>query len=384
MKINNCFIALLPVLFILISSFLGTASIDNELRVAKYFVFPEIISKISYFAYFLSVTILAFLGLLRVFKINKTLTPILFLVFSYFILVFWSLFTFSEQIRYLTIFFSILLCPVGLSYVIERIDLNKFSKSIIVILSLLLFFSVIYSILNYSTHPRVSGIHNNPNLMGMWLVSLLSIILYLDKKIDKKIIFTFIAIVAFLVIFSGSRLAFGALFIVLIPFLFKHKALFVSALLFVSIYFLLVGVNFDFRAVDMSSAVSDSGRIHIWSRAFTCISSEPLVGHGMLGAENCVNSGNVHNSYLRVSVMLGIPLALVFFSSFFAFLAKVMISPVSPYIKFYFLSLPALLFAEDYIVGFASPFFPFLIFMLALYLFDLKQNKALSKGTVVS
>lgn len=382
MKINNCFIALLPVLFILISSFLGTASIDNELRVAKYFVFPEIISKISYFAYFLSVTILAFLGLLRVFKINKTLTPILFLVFSYFILVFWSLFTFSEQIRYLTIFFSILLCPVGLSYVIERIDLNKFSKSIIVILSLLLFFSVIYSILNYPTHPRVSGMHNNPNLMGMWLVSLLAIALYFEQFIDKKIILIFFAVVTVLVIFSGSRLSFAAFFIVLIPLIFKYKVLSLLALVFTVVYVFSVGVSLDFRVLDMSSAVSDSGRIHIWSRAFQCISSEPLIGHGMLGAENCVNIGNVHNSYLRLAVMLGLPLTIIFLTSFLFFIVKVFFSPVNKYLKCYFLTLPVLFFAEDYVVGFASPFFPFLIFMLALYLFDLKQSKALSKGVV--
>jgi hypothetical protein len=102
----------------------------------------------------------------------------------------------------------------------------------------------------------------------------------------------------------------------------------------------------------------------------------------MLGAQNCVDIGNVHNSYLRVAVMLGLPLATTFFVFFFAFLAYVFILRVSPYIKFYFLGLPFAFFGEDYISGVASPFFPFFIFILALFLFDYKRISSYSSRMV--
>lgn len=368
-------IGLSVVFFVLFASLLGTAPVESEGVYLKSYALPAIVHTVAYIFYFFLIFLFAFLGFVKLRTNWKLYTPMLLLIFSYFILIFWSLVTSSDQVRYLAIFLSVLLCPIGLLYTLERIDLNFLAKIIVFVLSFLVFLSAIYSYLNLSTNFRVSGIHNNPNLMGMWLISLLAVVLYFQQSINKNIIFLFVIVVTALVIFSGSRLSFGVLIILLIPFLLKFKLLSIIIFLFFILYLFLGGGDLDFRSVNMSSAVSDSGRIFIWNRAFECINTEPLIGHGMYGAGDCVKNENVHNSYLRLAVMLGIPLTIFFFFFFLSFLFKVFIAPVNPFIKFYFLGLPLAFFAEDYIVGFASSFFAFFIFMLALFLFDLKRSK---------
>ena len=379
MKSN--FIYLLPVSFIFFASFLGSAPYEGDILVLKMYSLPRILHDIAYVFYLILIILFCFFGIARVSKHWRLFKPFFILVFSYFILLFWALVTANDYVRYFVIFLSVLLCPIGLLYVIEETDFKFFSKSVFYTFCLFVFLSVVYSFLNYATHPRVSGIHNNPNLMGIWLISLLTVALYLKDYINRSVFFLFLVVVSVLIILTGSRLAFAALFIMYTPIFLKFKFFSFLSLAFLIAYFLGNGNSLDmgFRAIEIGSAVSDSGRSLIWDRAIECINTELLVGHGMGGAESCVKIGNVHNSYLRIAVMLGIPLAILFFLSYFFFLAKVLTTPVNVFIKLYFIGLPIAFFAEDYLVGFASPFFPFFLFMLALLLFDLKKRKALIK-----
>jgi O-antigen ligase len=366
------------------ASLLGTSMIEPDGGISRLYVLPEIITRISYYVYLFMLLLFSFLGAKNV---SQTLTfpaPMLVLAVPYFLLLFWSIVTSSEHVRYMIMFFSITFSPIGLVFLLKKSHIKIVAKFSIFVLSFLVFISALYSYFNISTHPRVAGIHNNPNLMGVWLVSLLAVVLYFQEYVKRVVVFWLVFGVSVLALFSGSRLGFGTLLLVLIPFVFKLKALplfMLSSVAIISVYFMGTA-GFNFRATDFDSAVSDSGRIFIWLRAFECISAEPLVGHGMLGAQNCVDIGNVHNSYLRVAVMLGLPLATTFFVFFFAFLAYVFILRVSPYIKFYFLGLPFAFFGEDYISGVASPFFPFFIFILALFLFDYKRISSYSSRMV--
>ena len=379
---KNIFFLLPPVIFLLVGSLLGTAPIENEVFVSKRYEFPRAIIPLAYYFYFLFITLFLFLGFLRVIKNPLLLKPMLLLIFSYFILMVWSFFTYSDQLRYFSIFLMVLLCPVGILYMIERVDFVHLARSYVLLLLLLLFLSAIYSYLNFSMNFRISGIYNNSNLMGMWLVSSLAVTLYFEQYIKKQLVFLILAVIVFLVLLTGSRLAFGVLCFLLVPYVLKHSFLSIFVFVFTAVFMLFSVVDLGFRAVEIGSAISDSGRGHIWSMAIQCIYSEPLLGNGMLGAQNCVNTVNVHNSYLRIALMLGIPLASLFFIFFFSFIAKVLIGRVNLFIKFYFLGLPLLFFAEDYVVGLASPFFPFYIFMLALFLFDLRQDNSLVKEVV--
>lgn len=372
---------LLAVFFLLISSLLGTTSSEQEGHVLKIFTLPTILSQSAYICYFLLVLILILIGVFKFSKAWKIKTPIPILLLAYLILLIWSLVTNSDQVRYFTIFISVAFVPIGLLYVINRINYRAFALCTIVTLVFLLLLSIVFSILNFPMFSRVSGIHSNPNLMGMWLASILTVILYFNNNINRNLTFLIVASVVVLVILTGSRLALGVMLLIIIPYIASYKvsSLFVFSMLVILFYiflqFFVSQIGFDLRAFEVGSAISDSGRAIIWERAIDCVYSEPLIGHGMFGAENCVNIGNVHNSYLRISVMLGIPLTIIFFSLFFYSLIKIFMMSSNPFIKSYFLGLPLAFFSEDYIVGFASPFFPFFIFILTLFLFDLKKTK---------
>jgi len=368
------------VIFLLSSSLLGTGQVQNENHVLKSHVIPGAIHSYNFIVYLFVISIFSGLGLLHFSKSIKSYKFMLWIIFSYFILFFWSIVTFSDQLRYIFLILGVTLCPFGIFYVIEKVNLKYLSSSIIWTLSILIFLSVIYSYLNFPELSRVSGIHNNPNLMGMWLIALLAIILYFSEWAHRITVYVVVGVVAILILFSGSRLAFVVFLMLLTPFVLKNKIFSILTLFFGFLYILQNGIGGDIRALEVGTAVSDSGRSDIWTLALQCIYMEPLVGHGMLGAESCVNKPNLHNSYLRLAVMIGLPLTILFLVTFIAFLCRVIFMKVSPFLKLYLLAIPLMFFAEDYIVGFLSPFFPFLIFILALLLFDLKKSKVYSGG----
>ncbi|WP_180054726.1 hypothetical protein [Acinetobacter sp. YH12113] len=377
--LKNDLLIVFIILFVLSASFLGTGQIQNENHVLKNYVLPNLIGYTNTFIYLVLVLIFIIIGLLSFINNYKIYKPMLPLLFSYFILFFWSIITVSDQLRYLLLFLSIFLCPIGMLAILEKLNFRSLAKSIFFIASILIFLSTIYSYLNLPELSRVSGIHNNPNLMGMWLVSILTVVLYFSDWVNKKALYIVVTLVTILVIFSGSRLAFIILLILLSPIIFKHSFFSTFAFILGFFYLIMSGDEISIRAVEVGSAVSDSGRENIWAQAIECIYLDPIVGHGMFGAESCVNKPNIHNSYLRLALMLGIPLTIVFFLSFFTFLVKSIFLQVNSYIKLYLIGIPLMFFAEDYISGFASPFFPFLVFILALFLFDLKKSRILEK-----
>ncbi|WP_180032144.1 O-antigen ligase family protein [Acinetobacter sp. YH12245] len=375
MKIyKDSFLAILPLIFIISASFLGTSAVDADHLVAKSYNLPFLVSQTSIVLYYILMGFFLLTGFIFFLKNIKINYSFFYLICAYLILFFWSIVDANDQIRYFLIMMSVIFCPMSLYYFFNKINFSLFSKYLILFSFFIIIISTIFSYLNYGNNPRISGIHNNPNLMGMWLVSLLTIILYFQEYIKKYIILIIITCTSILVLLTGSRLAFCVLLLILIPFFVKNKIVTFIFFIVSLIYFLFGGDFINFRSVEVGSAVSDSGRIDIWEKAFICIQNEPFVGNGMLGAQNCVHSGNVHNSYLRVLVMLGIPLTLLFFIMYFYFIFKAAISSANIYIKFYLIGLPILFFAEDYIVGFASPFFPFFIFIISLYLYDLKKS----------
>lgn len=378
--LKNDLLIIFIIFFILSASFLGTGQIQNENHVLKTYVLPYFIGYVNTFIYLFLILIFTTVGFISFINNHKTYKPMLPLLFSYFILFFWSIITFSDQLRYLLLFLSIFLCPIGIKFFLEKLNFIYLAKYIFFIAFILIFSSAIFSYLNFPELSRVSGIHNNPNLMGMWLVSILTVVLYFSDFINKKYLYMVVALGTILVIFSGSRLAFIVLSILLTPIIFKHKFFSAFALILSFFYLTISGDETSIRAVEVGSAVSDSGRENIWAQAIECIYLDPIVGHGMFGAETCLNKPNIHNSYLRLAVMLGIPLTLIFYISFFSFLAKSMFTKVNRFIKLYLVGIPLMFFAEDYVAGFATPFLPFLVFILALFLFDLQKLSKLRNG----
>lgn len=364
------------VLSILTFSILGSSASEHS-DVVKLYNLPIFLSNFFGFLYVLLLSYFWILGFIYLKKLKKIPTTYIFLILAYFCLFLWSLVTLSDVVRYFLIFSCVVFCPFGLLVILEKVDFSRISFGVYVAIAILIFVSIIYSILNLSTHPRVSGIHTNPNLMGGWLLSILCLTLYFEKNQNKIIIIFFVLIIFLLILFTGSRLVFICSLLFVLPFFARSKfSLFI--ILFVLMLFIILNINLfpnsDFRFLEIKNSVSDSGRSEIWERAINCIQMSPLVGHGMFGSHNCVSIGNVHNSYLRVAVMLGIPLTVIFFSLYLIFIVMVFFKSKSYYLKYFFLGLPLLFFGEDYVVGFASPFFAFLILVLSLLLYDLKKK----------
>lgn len=357
-------------LFILFGSLLGTVSNNPNNAIFRPNSLPIVISTIANYLYICLIIIVSIYGFIKLLLTRSIYLPHLLLSTSYLIILIWSVVTKADIFRYFVLFISILLCPIGLSHLIKKIHLSTLSKSTNLLLLSLLLLSFIYSMLNISYNPRVSGIFNNPNLFGLWIVASLVVFLIFHKGINPLLTWIYVLIAAILVILTGSRLAFLLSIIILYPLMLKHrKYIFLISLTLIPI-FIIQGVNLEFRALEVDSAISDSGRSLIWEIALSCINSEPLIGLGMLGHIDCTGFGNVHNSFLRIAIMIGLPLTIIFYILYFLAVFKFYKSSNNIYIGFYFLMLPFSLFGEDYIVGFATPYFAFLVLLVALYIND--------------
>lgn len=361
--------------FIFAASFLGTTHVEKSTSRLMLYVLPNIVDQLATYFYISMIFILSVVGFTVWTTKLKTYFPVLLLMIGYLILLAWSLVSFSDSLRYMILFFAVALCPAGIFYILERSDLEFFAKILVALSFFFISISAFYSFLNYSDFPRVYGIYNNPNLFGMWIFSCTSLLLCFERFLSKFFVVTYLCAAFFLVLLTGSRLAFVLFALLLIPSIWRYKV----SLAFVIPLFFLVALflgapGIEVRSLDVTNAVSDSGRNVIWLRALACIAESPLIGHGMSGAQDCVGVGNVHNSYLRLAVMLGLPLALVFVILYFGFIGSVLLSKANIYIKLYFIGLPFAFFGEDYVVGVASPFFPFFILMLAILMMDLKSS----------
>lgn len=361
----------------LVSAFLlgGDASISEE-RIQKLFLLPEIVVQINKIFYFLILAFFATVGFLQ--RSKGVPFYYYFLYVFYFLFLFISVLTFSDYFRYFILMVSILFVPRGLSLLLSAVEPKKLSSGVLSTICFFVFLSLFYSYMNLGTHPRISGIYNNPNLFGMWLCVATALLLYFNSFMRRSILILLLATIFLMLVFTGSRLTIVVFFIILLPFFYNNiRPVYLFSLILLLTFF-LIAVPFDFlpalefRSFQLANAISDSGRSVIWSKALMCIADQPLVGHGMEGAENCVGIGNVHNSYLRVFVMMGVPLGVFSFVMFFSFLFFVLFSNLNPYVKSFFLSIPILFFGEDYIVGLASPFYPSFLLFCSLVLLERK------------
>lgn len=367
-------LVVVPLLFILFSSLLGTASSNVNYILIKPYTVPSFISNVSYYCYITMIVLLSAYGLIRLYNSSRIPVAIVLMAIPYTILLIWSIVTMSDIFRYLVLLVSILLCPIGIAGIISYTNTRLLANLLSLLLLALLLISGVYSLLNFPTSPRVSGHLNNPNLMGIWIVSTLIVILVFKNQIKPMVFWLYIILSIILVILTGSRLGFILTVIATLPLIKTYRKKIFLLLLFTTPFLFFLDQEINFRVFEVSDAVSDSGRSVFWQRAINCIQQQPLLGYGMEGQISCVGTGNVHNSYLRIAVMIGIPLAIVFYSLYYISIFRFYKTSKNYYIGVYFLILPFSLFGEDYIAGFASPFFAFMVFIIALYINDQKYN----------
>lgn len=363
---KSVLILLIPLLFLLSGTMLGTAPQTGDRFINKAYTVPSSITIFFNYSFLFLLIILSALGLIFLLK-NKTLSRFnLILSSAYLLLLLWSLVTFEDLPRYVLLYIGVLLSPIGLYYIINKTKVEVLSKLTTLLFILLLLISTFYSIMNFQAHPRISGMHSNPNLMGFWVVANLAVVIYFESHLKRSLILLLILWSIILVLATGSRLDFVLLAIILSPFVYTYKKSTILILVFAISTIYLNSINPELRALDLSDSVSDSGRSYIWKAALKCISDSPIVGNGMNSTVSCLGRDNAHNSYLRISLMIGLPLSLIFYTLYLYSIIKLVLTRNAITVKLYFLCIPIALIAEDYIIGVSSPFFAFFIFFIAL------------------
>jgi len=366
MNFNKTFYSFMVIVFIVSSSFLGSYTPNFETGVPKNFFIPGFLAGSAFFLYSSLLMLVSLVGFIDFINGKKNIAKShLFLSLAFSLLFIWSVVTSAEILRYGLLFFSVVFFPFGFKVFLSHIPRVNLNRIIVSSFLLCLLVSSVFSILNFPTHVRISGFHSNPNLMGMWVVSFLAMVLMCERLLSKNVVSFCIAFAGINVLMTGSRLATVVFIVLLLPFLLNRRYLTVILIAtgLALLYLTISETEMNLRGLDVGNAVSDSGRIVYWRKAVECIIISPLTGYGMNGAITCVGVGNVHNAYLRTFVMLGVPLGLIFFTFYFSFIYKVLTGNGDKFTKLYFIGVPMAFFAEDYVTGFGSPFFPFFLMM---------------------
>ena len=356
-------IALIIVFLLLCATFLHLPDIE-KIRHPRSFYFPfelREISSILIFSSFILFSLLSILLLLRKkIRINRL---ILLSSLFYFPIALVSVFTMTETSRYVGIFSFSLFVPLFYIWAIRKYDYVEIIRFLRIGILLILLLGSVFSMLNLWNQPRIAGYVANPNTYGFILFAMAVIYFsgYGVKGIADQIVLMLFTLQAML---TGSRLAWLG-FLVFFAFLwwsqrgFRSKInyilFFVGLLLIISLFDLGEYTN---RVFNIWTSVEDSGRDDIWLQVIPDIQKNWLLGLGMSGFEERYGTENLHNSYLRVAIMIGVPLAAVVFGLMLLTIITVLLTPLShPVLKSYFIFLPLLMFGEDYIAGIGSFFF---------------------------
>ncbi|MFD0931600.1 O-antigen ligase family protein [Psychroflexus salinarum] len=328
---------------------------------------------------FLTVLSIYYLGRIRNYRIT---TPVVFISTFYFMQFLYALVDGEDYVRFfLMTVFSLLIPPViGLAI--------KNDKKIIKYFIFCIFFFLIISIF-LNGHlvligQRFLGFLNNPNTYGISTVFWLIILLLANyfQVINKKL-FTFILIgLFFTMLFTGSRNAIaGMSLILIIKYYNQLNKMLVGVFLLLSV-FLVISQFIDLsfltsRFENIFQAASDSGRLDIWERAYYAINQNFWWGNGMDANLQIANTGNMHNSYIRFVLNMGIiftifTLLMYLFSIISTYTKR---SKVPLILTGFLLVFAVANIGEDFFVGLGSSVFIYLLFIYGfINYFITRQN----------
>ena len=186
---------------------------------------------------------------------------------------------------------------------------------------------------------EVTGLFNNPNYLGSWLIIIwpfsLAAFINKDKEFFNILATTsFIILIAASVILCASRGAWLS-FVLSIPLFFGSKSykwfipiLIFLGTIFLSIFIPIFGDNFQslmrefipsgiWSNFSLSTYSADISRVEIWQNALKLIIKNPLLGSGsssfptFLESQTGIWKGHSHNLILELMLSYGIPVALL-------------------------------------------------------------------------
>lgn len=314
---------------------------------------------------------------LYLFYKNKYQHDLIIIIFSatYFFLMFYSLFTYDDIFRYVGLFIFSLFIPLYIKYIFKECGYLNQLRVLKNTCLLILFVSTIFSIVNFVPGFRIMGFYSSPNVYGGTLIFIIAILfLYNDAKDnDNNVVHYFLVLIVFInVVLSGSR---AGLVGVLLFLIFKINNLKINIFVSISILLLFSRFSIDFnfdRFLIILNGINDlsssSGRGLVWEKTIEYIKDNSLVGLGMSSPINIIGAGNIHNSYLRIFLMVGIPLGILSITMFFSSIVlSISRNKYHNAAKIYLISLALICLGEDYLVGIgSSQFFSTLIILSIL------------------
>src|SRR5690606_8258746 len=308
----NIYLSLIFLLFT-IAPFVMSFDSAETATLIKANTLPSIVSSLSGFVRWVLFAVISFICILELQKQNNVLKfsiPVKLLSFFYFIQLCYAVVDNYDILRFFFLTIFSLLIPPVISLVITNkpIVLKYFSYAIVlfIVVSLLLNSHMII------TGQRFFGFQNNPNAFGLSTIFWMIIILFAyQKKLIHKYLFYFVFAITFLLmLFTGSRNAMvGMLLILTLHYIVSMKNL--GTTLLVGIVALLIGsyfidfTSFTTRLMNVSEAISDSGRSEIWERAYFAIDNSFWWGNGLNANNEIAFTGNMHNSYVRFLLNMG-------------------------------------------------------------------------------
>lgn len=308
-------------------------------------------------------------------KIKFRNSPATFFILAYIPLLLYAIAENNDIVRYLSIILLILTTTVFFEKHFKQYSTEELIGFTIPGVILFVIVSIIYSIDPYNSGLRISGYMTNPN--GFALALVVSGILLSAHKFNYLIFILLAHSTLFsLILFSGSKASMIAYGLVILFFL-KQK----NTSTFVKFFFLSLILLVSFHAEDNllqsrafqldAASLLESGRGELNSKSLLLIKDSPFIGHGMTKHEELLATGNVHNSYTRIFLMVGIPFGVLYFAFlFYGLLLAYFFSPENN-TKVFWIIVPIISVGEDYLVGIGSFFFLTFILMLSF----LKTNR---------
>ena len=105
-----------------------------------------------------------------------------------------------------------------------------------------------------------------------------------------------------------------------------------------------------------------------------------FIGNGLSGHLQILNSTNLHNGYLSLFFMIGIPLGFMVLVLFiFAVILSIQRSNFeNSFVKHFLVSFVILNFGEDFLIGLGSPIFFYVLMVFGILAYHPKNGHGLS------
>ncbi|EIZ1007322.1 O-antigen ligase family protein [Vibrio vulnificus] len=360
---------------VFIAPLIHVAGYDNPFFLNARLALPSYLS--TFFSWLLYLVYMLFIffsinKLERIFDWNLSV-KIFPLFLSYGILFVFSIASFSDVSRYALLAIMIVIVPSVVYFLLNRED--EYVKIIKKYSMFYVLFSFVFVVLNYNPGMRSTGMLGNPNIFSATLLFHLAFLLEYSNRI--RIIrynYVIITIITAMIFMSGSRSALLVALLILLPSLLKNKFHFSIIITFILVLLFYFGSNelefliSRFSIDSYENVASQSGRSAIWERAVYYIKQDYLVGWGMDSPQKLLDTGNVHSSYYRIMLMIGIPLSILSFAFMFSFVLFISFSRNISELNIFIVSFFLLSLGEDFLVGIGSAMFYYFIISIPLLL----------------